>query len=102
MLQFTNMEVVGLIPSFLDENNPAPASQQIDANYQHGGGWSNFKGFELKEIGNKNLYALQYPGDPPMHELSRATFRDQTIVFFESSWLAIIEQDGSFEVSRID
>jgi len=38
MLKFTNMEVVGFIPQFLDKNDSRPAVEQIDTAYQHGGG----------------------------------------------------------------
>ena len=101
MLQFTDMEVVGLIPTFLSEHDPRSAAEQIDENYQHGGGWRHFEGFEL--IGEKgDKYSIVYAGDPPMYELSRATLRDETLVFFQTSWMAIIQKDGSFEISRID
>ncbi len=101
MLKFTNMEVCGFIPQWLSENDPRPAVDQIDAAYGHGGGWNDFKGFTLSgapEIG----YYLSYLGDPPTHELSRATLRNETLVLFEYSWFAVIQADGSFRVARID
>lgn len=101
MLRFTNMEVVGFLPQFLDERDPRPAIEQIDTAYQHGGGWNDFKGFELVGGGDKP-YSLKYPGDPLTHELSRATLRDETLVFFTFSWLAVIQTDGSYRVARLD
>lgn len=100
MLRFTNMEVVGFLPQFLDENDPRSAVEQIDTAYQHGGGWRDFKGFELTGKGGKLF--LKYPGDPPMRELSRATLHSESLIFFESSWLAVIQADGSYRVARID
>ena len=102
MLTFTNMEVVGFLPQFVSEHDPRSAKEQINDNYAHGGGWSSFKGFTLVSSDDKNQYGLDYPGDPMSKELSRATFRDELLVFFEHSWLAIIQKDGSFEVSRLD
>lgn len=101
MLSFTNMEVAGFIPQWLSEADPRPAVEQIHAAYGHGGGWNDFEGFSLSgapEIG----YYLSYPGDPPTHELSRATLRDETLVLFQHSWFAVIQPDGSFRVARLD
>ena len=101
MLRFTNMDVVGLIPHFLDENDPRSAIEQIDAKYQHGGGWRDFKGHKLEGGGDKP-YTLKYPGDPITHELSRATLRDEVLVFFKYSWLAVIQTDGSHRIAKLD
>lgn len=101
MITFTNMEVVGFIPQFLSEDDPRPAKEQIDSAYQHGGGWRSFEGFELKG-GNGIPYTLIYPGDPITESLSQATLRDETIVYFEHSWVAIIQKDGSYDIARID
>lgn len=101
MLQFTNMEVVGFLPGFLDENDSRPAVEQINTAYSHGGGWMDFKGFELVG-GDGKPYSLKYPGDPLTHELSRANLRKEKLVFFEHSWLAVIQPDGSFRVARLD
>ena len=100
MVTFTDMEVVGFIPSFLDEGDPRPAKEQINEAYAHGGGWNSFDGFNL--VGSGEKYALDYKGDPLQHELSRATFHDETLVFFEHAWLAIIQEDGSYDVARLD
>lgn len=102
MLRFTNMEAAGFIPQFLDENNPRSAVEQIDTAYQHGGGWRDFKGFELVFGYDGAPYSLRYPGDPPMRELSRATLRKEKLVLFDCSWLAVIQADGSFRVARLD
>lgn len=101
MLKFTDMRVVGFIPQFLDESDPRSAVEQIDTAYQHGGGWRDFKGFQLAG-GGGDPYFLTYPGDPHMRELSRATLRDETLVFFKCSWLAVIQPNGSFRVARLD
>jgi len=102
MITFTNMEVVGFIPSFLNEADPRPAKEQINEAYAHGGGWNSFNGFGLGIDSRSELYTLEYEGDPPTHELSRATFRDETLVFFEHSWFAIIQKDGSYDIARLD
>lgn len=101
MLRFTNMEVVGFIPQFLSESDPRSAVEQIHTGYSHGGGWMDFKGFELAGGGDFD-YFLKYPGDPLMRELSRATLRNETLVLFDCSWLAVIQADGSYRVARLD
>lgn len=91
-------EHVGFIPFFLDEDDPRPAREQLDAHYQHGGGWSPFKGFTLNPDNS-----LQYPGDPPTRPLAQTTLHnEELIVFYDYSWVAIIQPDRSFEVCRMD
>ena len=95
------MEVAGYLPQFLDENDPRPAVEQIHTAYGHSGGWSDFAGFKLVSEEN-GFYSLSYPDDPPTRELSRATLRDEKVILFQHSWVAVIQPDGSFRVARID
>ncbi len=88
-------EHLGLIPSFLDEDDPRPAREQFDAKYI--GGWMPFPGFEMLEGGD-----LKYPEDPVTICLAETKLRDETIRFYQSSWVSITQPDGSFEVSRMD
>ena len=37
-------EQLGMLPYFIDPNDPRPAREQLDANYQHGGGWVPSRG----------------------------------------------------------
>jgi hypothetical protein len=88
----------GLLPTFLDLNDPRPAREQLDANYQHGGGWQPFKGFTF----HTETSTLRYPGDPPMRALAAMRLRDELIVVFECDWVMIRQKDGSYEVCRMD
>ena len=100
MIMFSDMEVVGLIPAFLDELDPRSAIEQIDQNYQHGGGWRDMDGTIFERESGEYVYC--YPDDPPFQELSRAYFRDELLVFFDCQLLAVIQKDGSYRISRID
>ena len=101
MIVFTNMDVVGpYLPHCFSHDDPRPAARQVHTAYKHGGGWQPFTGFKL--IKKLDRYRLVYPGDPDMMELSRATLRDETIVFFQMSWLAIIQPDETYEVARVN
>lgn len=88
---------LGFLPSFLDDNNPAPARDQLDANYQHGGGWRPFDGFKMKTGGS-----LHYPGDPPLRPVATAQLRDETLYVYPHAWVAIVQPDGAYEVARMD
>jgi len=108
--KWTNEEVAGLLPEFLDIYDPRGAVEQIDGNYAHGGGWRDFEGFVLVQRGG--AYALAYPGDPAMREMSRTYLPQvgegpaagqrgmETVVLFEVSWVAVVQQDGAFRVAR--
>jgi len=102
MIRFTLLhprmthDALGIVPEFFSEHDPAPAREQIEKNYQHGGGWNPFPGFTMTDVG------LRYPGDPIMQVLAEANLRDETIRFYDHSWLAIIQPDGSYEIARVD
>lgn len=91
------MDHLGYIPGFLNESDPRPAKAQIDDNYKFGG-WQKFDGFRLSD---NNV--LCYPGDPPLKPLAQTRLHDkETILVYESAWVAIVQPDRSFEVARLD
>jgi hypothetical protein len=90
-------EHLGLLPLMLDESDPRPAKDQFNERYGHGGGWHPMKGFKLHENNS-----LTYPGDPPLKPLAQLQFRNELIVFYDHAFVAIIHQDRSFEVCRMD
>lgn len=108
-----DQEALGFIPAFLVEADPRPAVDQINERYAHGGGWFDLKvgepkGFRM--IGADNY--LLYPGDPPLHRIAEAVLHGdhvpgcnpprETIAIYEHAFVAIIQPDGSFRVSRLD
>lgn len=88
---------LGFLPLMFSDDDPRPAREQANDNYQHGGGWHPRPGFTLLPTG-----ALCYPGDPPMFPLAQAMLRDEKIVLYPFSWVVIKQTDGSFEVARMD
>lgn len=91
------MDHLGLIPSFLSEDDPRPAAEQIDSNYSFGGGWRPQPKFKLLDDRR-----LEYPGDPDLTPLFMSQLRDEDIFVYEFGYTAIVQKDGSFEVSRLD
>lgn len=101
---------IGFIPEFLSEADPRGAVDQFKSNYC--GGWLDMTvgigGFTAFDDFNK----LKYPGDPPLHALAETTLhggvyadkdrRPERIVVYESAFVAVIAEDGSFRVSRLD
>lgn len=88
---------IGMIPLWLSEHNLRPAKEQLGAAYGHGGGWDPFQGFRLADNNS-----LTYPGDPALKPIAEMHLRDETILMYEHSWVAIIQPDRSFEVCRMD
>ena len=86
----------GLIPSFLDTSDPRPAAEQFNAHYI--GGWRPFEGFTF----DNKAGTLTYPGDPPYKVMSCLLFRDEIILLFPSSWVLILQHDGTWQVCRMD
>ena len=90
-----NLEMLGYIPSFLHEDDLRPARKQFDDAYISG--WNPFKGHTMLPNGN-----LAYPGDPEVRLLAETKLRDEVIRFYDHAWVAIIQPDGSYEISRMD
>ena len=91
---------------FLDPTFKFSSAQTaIDRSYRFGG-WSPFEGFSFKNG------ALSYPGDPdlyPIWKLVRHVESDeeqesygQMIYGYPHDWVAIVNEDCSFQVARID
>lgn len=89
------VEWLGIMPAFLDENDPRSAREQFAAKYC--GGWSPSVRARITSD-----HVMQYPGDPDSPPLARTKFREETIVFYEYSFVAVIQPDGSAEVARMD
>jgi hypothetical protein len=83
---------LGYVPTFLSEDDPRPAAVQINEHYAHGGGWSPMRRGAFAALAD----------DPPLALIAEARLRDETLRFYEGSWLSITQPDGSFEVSRLD
>ena len=98
---WTDNEAAGLLPMMLSVHDPRDAVTQLDANYGHGGGWCDQKGFTLHRHSNGS-YGLAYPGDPELKEVSRTYLRGETIVLFECSFVAVEQASGAFRVARMD
>lgn len=92
------LDAVGIIPEFLDDHDPRPAREQIDANYAHGGGWKPIRQAKV----NPETGVFTYPGDPPFLPMATTQLRDERIIVYKYGMVAIVQPDGSAEVSRID
>ena len=88
---------VGLIPSFLDEDDDRPAAAQFNERYAFGGGWHPQDGFKLHKDAS-----LKYPGDPPMKPLAMMKLRNEIIMIYPYGYVMILQPDGTFEASRMD
>lgn len=91
-----NREMWGLIPNFLDPDDPRDAKEQFNARYI--AGWNHFEGFSF----DTKTETLSYPGDPPMHPRSVMLFRRELILLFPYSWVMVIQPDNSWEICRMD
>lgn len=90
------VDMLGLVPMFLLDNDPRPAREQFDERY-HFGGWRPISGFEMWE----NEF-IKFPEDPELPPLLERKLRDERIVMYPNALFAIIQPDGSFEIARMD
>jgi hypothetical protein len=91
-------DMVGILPEFLDPKDPRPAREQLNENYAHGGGWSPMKGWRMEP----SSHIMHYDDEVPLRPLARIRLRNESVLLYESSWVAIVQPNGEFEVSRMD
>ena len=92
------LEMVGYLPMIFLPNDPRPAKEQAADRYAHGGGWNPNRKFSL----NKEKMTIQYPGDPPLQAVAIASLNDETITVFQHAWVMITQNDGTYEIARMD
>ena len=95
-----NGEGLGFIPSFLNIKDTRDAKTQLTEGY--GFGWNDFQGFTMKYDENVGHTTITYPDDPPLMEIGRTELRDEVVIVFEHAWVAVVQKDGSFVISRMD
>jgi hypothetical protein len=94
-------EWLGFLPEILLEEDKRTVKEQLEDRYSHGGGWRPFgdKKFKLDQM----TKVLRYPGDPPFKPAAFTQIGDETVVFYpQCSLLAVIQKDGSWEITRVD
>lgn len=89
-------EMLGFLPGFLSEDDPRPAKEQFNERYISG--WHSFPGFTF----DKEKLQLNYPGDPPMVAIASTMLRNEEIILFQHAWVLILQDDGTWDVSRMD
>jgi hypothetical protein len=91
------LDMLGLIPLWLNENDPRGLVEQMDSGYGMGGFKYPITGF--KEVREK---CLKYPGDPVLKPLASLKLRDETLVFYDCAICAVFQKDGSFVAAKFD
>lgn len=89
-------EMLGAIPFWLDEANPATAKDQLNAAY-HFGGWIEVPGFTLNDDDS-----LSYPGDPDLKPIAEAMVHEEKVYMYQYSIIAVVRQNRTFNVTRMD
>lgn len=88
---------VGYLPGMLSHGLQLSVSEQFDATYPFGG-WVPFEGFNF----NADKLTLTYAGDPDEVAIARVQIGKETVLVFRHAWVAIIQENGDFEVARLD
>ena len=99
-LEFTNVEMWGVVPDFISLDDPRGAVEQIHESYWHGGGWRDVSNrlLEVRDPGPGR--AVLRIGDEEFAELARGRFRDEKLYLFDYSWVAV--WGATLRVARID
>lgn len=89
------MDALGLIPAFLDPEDPRSPIEQFAERYQ--GGWDVMPGFTLIDG-----VSLKYPGDDLMNPIARVDVNGHTVLVYTSGWVCVLRPDHTYEVARLD
>ena len=90
---------LGFLPDLISDEDPRSVKDQVEENYAHGGGWRPIAGMKM----NLKTMVMRFPGDPPFVPAAFTKIHNETVVFYPLySLLAVIQPDGSYEVTRVD
>lgn len=92
-------EALGFLPDFIDAADPRPAREQFDANYGHGSYWR--PGAATRTTLRGDGYLL-HPGDPPLPWIASTSLRGERVLVYLGAFVAIVADDGSFVMQRMD
>lgn len=93
-----DIDGLGFLPELISANDPRTVEEQVNANYQHGGGWNPLKGWLYDPKTNEILY----PGDDLLKPLASLQVRDEQVFVYNYAWVCVVQKDGSYAVSRMD
>lgn len=94
---------LGLLPQFFSSSDPRPARDQLHEAYAHGGGVLPFDGFEGRfDFEDPFNSHIDYPDDPPLFPVGWTLLREELILVFPYAWVAIVQPNGEFIVTRCD
>lgn len=99
MHPLANINMLGYVPLFLMQSDQRRASEQINERYVYGG-WHPSPGMPWSW--DAKTYDLRFPGDPMFRPIAKYVLRDEVILLYPSAITLIGQQDGTFEVSRLD
>lgn len=91
-----DIEQLGYLPLFLNDDDPRPAREQFDANYISG--WNPMKGWHF----NPRTLELTYPEDPPLKPIAFTALNEDVVFFYPYAQVMILHKDATFEVARLD
>jgi len=106
---WTNTIFLGFIPEILRDDDPRPVKDQMNERYEHGGGFHAFpnkKRFTINDTAAEPCKLVYHEDDfvETMEEWGRCWFpiTEELVIVFDSAITAIIQKDGSFELTRMD
>jgi hypothetical protein len=92
-----HLDRLGLLLDILSASDRRPVKEQLEDRYRHGGGWRPIQGFRMQK--NRTLLT----DDASYRPAAAADVNGELVIFYKNcSLLAVIQQDGKFEVTRVD
>lgn len=93
---------LGYVPMFFNNMDPRSAADQLHKNYANGGGVNPRPKFSINAKGQ-----LVWNHDELFERIAEATLHpghdlEEKLIFFTSSYLAIIQKNGDMVVTRVD
>lgn len=99
------LDSAGAIPAMLSVNDPREAVEQLDEGYAHGGGWRDWRDDNPWELDLRSELlesVLRYDGDEWLKCVAETRLRDERVLVFELSLVAVVSGSGEWRLCRMD
>lgn len=107
-MSWVHAEHLGFLPMILLPESRMPVMAQLNARYAHGGGYMplpNEDEFTVNiDRNDPGASQLQYPGDPVFKPWGWCwfPFTSELVVVFDAALTVILQEDGSYNIVRLD
>lgn len=104
--EINGYDALGYLPKIIRGDDPRPVKEQVAERYAHGGGWSPFPTgkWTMDQTTGAITYPPEEPGDEPevYEPIALTTINHEKVFVYPHALVAVLQNDGTFDVVRMD